>query len=428
MVLATDRGAALASEKELRAQGAGLPSPDSDYRLFGTRQEDVRVVFYKDAASWCPYCQKVWILLEEKMIPYKLSKVNMRSYGDKPAAFLEKVPNGLLPAIEIDGKLQTESVEIMLNLESLFSSDGQKLMWPRDETLQRRANALMSLERQLFGAWCNLIFRPNSGSARKPFELVMDAVEKALGETEGPWFEDDMSIVDLQFITHVERMAASVPYWAGFKIRGDGTWPNLERWMSAFEDMPSYLATKSDYYTHIRDIPPQYGPGYAVNGAAELAGAIDGTDGCSWELPLKPLSMNDVEPVPAKLDPGDAAARAEAAYKLVSNHVAITRFALRGAGEPGQKKFRAPLADPTATPATEYTDAMDAVMRRLTLALVDGSMPPALEAPDGIDAATKEALTKSLDYFSQRIGVPRDLTFPAARQLRAYINAVKKDL
>jgi glutathione S-transferase len=138
--------------------------------------------------------------------------------------------------------------------------------------------------------------------------------------------------------------------------------------------------------------------------------------------------MDDVEPVPAKLDPGDAAARAEAAYKLVSNHDAITRFALRGAGEPGQKKFRAPLADPTAIPATEYTDAMDAVMRRLTLALVDGSTPPALEAPDGIDSATKEALTKSLDYFSQRIGVPRDLTFPAARQLRAYINAAKKDL
>lgn len=24
----------------------------------------------------------------------------------------------------------------------------------------------------------------------------------------------------------------------------------------------SYLAFKSDYYTHIKDIPPQYGPGY----------------------------------------------------------------------------------------------------------------------------------------------------------------------
>ncbi len=58
--------------------------------------------------------------MEEKKIPYKVEKINMRSYGDKPAAFLRVVPNGLLPAISIDGKLQTESLEIMLNLERRF--------------------------------------------------------------------------------------------------------------------------------------------------------------------------------------------------------------------------------------------------------------------------------------------------------------------
>ena len=41
------------------------------------------------------------------------------------------------------------------------------------------------------------------------------------------------------------------------KVRGDGRWSNVEKWMDAFETMPSYLATKSDYYTHVMDIPPQ---------------------------------------------------------------------------------------------------------------------------------------------------------------------------
>jgi len=66
--------------------------------------------------------QKVWILLEEKMIPYKVEKINMRSYGDKPAAFLRMVPNGLLPAVIYDNKeVQTESLDIMIKLDRMFT-------------------------------------------------------------------------------------------------------------------------------------------------------------------------------------------------------------------------------------------------------------------------------------------------------------------
>lgn len=43
----------------------------------------------------------------------------MRSYGDKPQSFLSKVPGGLLPVIELDGRVQTESVDIMMLLEEV---------------------------------------------------------------------------------------------------------------------------------------------------------------------------------------------------------------------------------------------------------------------------------------------------------------------
>ena len=68
-------------------------------------------------------------------------------------------------------------------------------------------------------------------------------------------------------------MCASVAYWSGRKIRGD-RWPAIERWMQAFEAMPSYMATKSDYYTHVTDIPPQYGPGYSLPGSQAMAATI----------------------------------------------------------------------------------------------------------------------------------------------------------
>lgn len=59
---------------------------------------------------------QVWLLLEEKQVPYKVVKINMRSYGDKPPEYLRKVPNGLLPALELDGQFMTDSIPIMVHV------------------------------------------------------------------------------------------------------------------------------------------------------------------------------------------------------------------------------------------------------------------------------------------------------------------------
>lgn len=238
--------------------GTGFPHVNSKLRLFGTSEEP-RVTFFRDTAGWCPYCQKVWILLEEKKIPYKIEKINMRSYGDKPAEFLRMVPNGLLPAIIMDGVVQTDSLPIMINLDRTFSGSDHKPMLPPSGSKElKRAETLLQLERQLFSSWCSLVFRPAAGSAaRSRFERDLSDVDRELGVTSSPWFLEEFSLVDLTYITHVERMCASVAYWSGFKIRGEGRWPNIEKWLDSFEQMPSYMATKSDYYTHCMDIPPQ---------------------------------------------------------------------------------------------------------------------------------------------------------------------------
>lgn len=69
-------------EGMVRAQeaqhGARFLEPDLDggdthplalRRTFGS-SEPPRVKLYRDHAAWCPYCQKVWLQLEEKRIPY----------------------------------------------------------------------------------------------------------------------------------------------------------------------------------------------------------------------------------------------------------------------------------------------------------------------------------------------------------------------
>jgi glutathione S-transferase len=181
----------------------------------------------------------------------------------------------------------------MLNLDRTFTGPKHKPMLPAQSSEEyTRAEKLFRLERTLFSSWCSLVFRQPSRAAIQSFEADLDQVNAELLVTSSPWFLNDFSIVDLTYITHLERMFASVAYWSGIRIRGSGRWKAIERWVDAFEAMPSYMATKSDYYTHIQDIPPQYGPGYSVNSAerTRLAGAIDGSDG-SWKLPLSPFNV-----------------------------------------------------------------------------------------------------------------------------------------
>ncbi|KAK3265959.1 hypothetical protein CYMTET_25391, partial [Cymbomonas tetramitiformis] len=36
----------------------------------GDPPSDKRVVFYRDTNAWCPFCERVWLALEEKQIDY----------------------------------------------------------------------------------------------------------------------------------------------------------------------------------------------------------------------------------------------------------------------------------------------------------------------------------------------------------------------
>ena len=82
--------------------------------------EEPRVTLYRDTASWCPYCEKVWLVLEEKRVPYRIEKVNMNCYGSKPASFLKIQPSGGIPVASLDGTVIRESNDILYAIEAAF--------------------------------------------------------------------------------------------------------------------------------------------------------------------------------------------------------------------------------------------------------------------------------------------------------------------
>ena len=91
----------------------GRNNPYATLRLFHRNESDAVVTLYRDNHAWCPYCQKVWLWLELKQIPYRIRKVTMRCYGEKERWYLKKVPSGMLPAIEIQNNVITESDDIL---------------------------------------------------------------------------------------------------------------------------------------------------------------------------------------------------------------------------------------------------------------------------------------------------------------------------
>jgi len=188
-------------------KGYGIQgSPMHKIRLFeeSNKEEDIAVTFYRDSASWCPYCQKVWMTLEAKQIPYRVEKVNMRCYGEKPASFMKIQPGGQIPVAIINGRVYGQSNDILRVLEELPQS---KLSLSPPADLRMRAEELYRLERQLFSGWMGWL---TSGFGKDQFIKTLKYVDSVLQEADGPFFlGKDFSLVDIQFAPFLERTVAS---------------------------------------------------------------------------------------------------------------------------------------------------------------------------------------------------------------------------
>lgn len=344
----------------------GPTNAQAGLRLFGKTESDVRVTLYRDNHAWCPYCQKIWLWLEEKQIPYRIDKVTMFCYGEKESWYKRKVPSGMLPAIELDGRIITESDDILIALERVYGPLGLGMENPAVIPLRR-------LERLLFRAWCSWLCYPASSARveqhnRDQFISVVAQVEKALGSTPGPYFLDEFGTADVIFTPYVERMNASLYYYKGYSMREEN--PRFADWFAAMETRPTYRGTQSDFHTHVHDLPPQMGGCYE-NGEPQMLLNKARVDNGPW------AGLPDV------MYPEPETSRAEALHRVIKHQRNIVRV------NPADDK----LFD-------------EALRCALTLMMTGEVCTP----PAGSDAA--------LRYLRDRVNVPRDMSIYAAKRLR----------
>jgi glutathione S-transferase len=344
----------------------GTTNSQARLRLFGQNESDVRVTLYRDNHAWCPYCQKIWLWLEEKQIPYRIEKVTMFCYGEKESWYKQKVPSGMLPAVELDGRIITESDDILLALERAFGVLGLGMKDPQVIPLRQ-------LERLLFRAWCGWLCYPaNSPKAeqrnREQFKGVVAQVESALSQTAGGYFLDEFGTADVIFTPYVERMNASLYYYKGYSLREDNR--RLGAWFDAMETRSTYRGTQSDFHTHVHDLPPQMG-GCWENGESQMLRNKARVDNGSW------FGLPDVS------YPEPETSRVEALARTIKHHVNIIKV----------------------NPAED--SLIDEALRcALTRMMTDEDCTP----PPESDLA--------LRYLRDRVNVPRDMSIYAAKRLR----------
>lgn len=479
------------SLERIRASGRGPTDVAANLRLFDAAEgEPPRVTLWRDQSAWCPYCHKVILQLEEKRVPYAVRRSPMKCYAggglQKPTEFLELNKAGTLPAALIDGEPYLDSGSILAAIESKFPEHPS--LMPRSEAAQRAYETASTLEQSFSNAWLVWLttppWLPGDAQRAKDFTDSLDAIEAHLqsmssgGGDNGPYLLGaTFSLADVKLAPFMERAAASIPFYRGLPVRTGGRWPSLERWFEAMEARPVYAALRSDHYTHCLDLPPQLSPFGLVRGrgdkALRYAAETDGSDGVAWALPL-PRGEGRLEPLAVATD--DHEARVAAAAALWRNHEQVATFACRGAGVRSAVRLppltaaaivgvlalaisgaahgsasqafqwaatalvmydilgtRAPLADPRALPAYTLVPLVDVSLRLTAAALIaegDDAMRvrEAQRQLGSLDVAAAAPLRLALLYLRARVGVPRDMSYPAARMLRAHLSACIESL
>ena len=331
------------------------------------------------------YCQKIWLWLEEKRLPYRVRKVTMRCYGDKERWFSAIVPSGMLPAVELDGKIITESDDIIAALESTFGPlpNSPPLMSPSIVSTRQ-------MERRLFRAWCSWLCYPSRSALDESrnavaFAAVARETEVAITSTSGSFFlGNTLTVGDIIFAPYLERMRASLFYYKGYDLCKNH--PAIAKWFAAMEQRETYAATMSDCHTHAHDLPPQMGGCYTSNDPHANAAAKKIDQG----------PFDDATPDTFLVGPPSLASRLEAVSRVVrhrDNLRKVNPYANKGGFDEGLRAALSLLVEGGAT----HTKPL-----------------PPLSRGTGL----------SLRYIRDRVNVPRDMSIHAARALRSALEEV----
>jgi glutathione S-transferase len=239
------------------------PHPDSDLHPTATglakatvdrHQEPQNLVLY---AGWfCPFVQRVWIVLEEKNIPYQYVEVNPYH---KPESLMKLNPRGLVPTLQYDGKPLYESTVVCEFLEDAYPDHGKRLH-PEDP-YQRAVGRIWSdyITSRIIPKYFRFL---QHEEGKTPYSLeearqeFLDSLKDFTNQMdkEGPFFfGKEPMLVDFIAAPFEQRIWVFDHFKGGLGIPAEGeggkdeeVWGRWRQWASAIQNRKSVKETTSD--------------------------------------------------------------------------------------------------------------------------------------------------------------------------------------
>ncbi len=370
--------------------------------------EKPSVLLYRDTNGWCPFCERVWLALEEKKIPFEVELINLR---DKPQWYKDMVPTGLVPAVKIEGELIYESKDILLALENKFDSFPLLPKEPQERSVALdmieafESNDLVKSGYQFLSNYHqNTEMTPEEKEAQLPslqttFETNLDQFEETLGQYPGAYFLHEFSLVDIMYTPAIRRLAANLPVFRGYSIYNNDRFPRINQWLMAIDQRQAYQRIK---------------PSARTNNLVMQS-----------IFRLQPIYEGKPEPQ-AEFESQEKDYRMEAAGRLSSNYQTVVADIIKNSGI---KKWVSQESLPT------IESVIDLYLRRLVYYLIEGSIP--LFSDRSVDAKTEqqnEVKEKAsadaavgaiaLAFLRNRVCVPRDMSANAAVAFQTAIDTM----
>jgi glutathione S-transferase len=445
-----------------KTTSTGVPSWDdlaSIFKSLTTNEdnsstfEDTRkpmVTLYRDSNGWCPFCERVWLALHIKNIPYQERLVNLR---DKPDWFLDMVPTGLVPAILFHDDLISEQEKVApVHQDDNVNNPppARSLIWesrdilkvlddkfPDTPQLLLEDNADFLAAREIMSGVSSAGFKftfssrnatmgeDDKQALREAFEDHLDKLENHLASSssDGPYMlGGDITGVDIESVPILERWRYQLPVTMQYDI-AEGR-PHLQNWYDALDSYAPFInRVAGDKYSWTA-VASTFLKMFNVGGAnATLSdgtlAAMKRAEEAARQLQEDFGTLDNDFFAPDALEQG----RLAAIQKLLSNHEAVV----------GDCTRKGPQSQVDLTRAKDSISA-DWVLRLAVSKLLTDAESGEQEtytAQRNEESAASIDMTEAAHVarvVASRLCAPRDMGAPAAAILRKVLVDVAADL
>jgi glutathione S-transferase len=378
-----------------------LPKPSHDEPV---------LTLYRDTNGWCPFCERVWVSVMVKKLPYKETLVSLSS---KPDWYKSLVPTALVPAVLLYGSTETnerrviwESSDILKALDEDFP-DTPRLML---DTPEFQAAVDMNQEVTSAGfkfAFGNMTVTDEVKAERQEnFTVALNNLDAAMKD-QGPFrLGAEFTGIDAMMIPNLERLRFQLPITKEFDVLKGR--PNLERWFDAMDSFGPY----SDHVAGDR-----YSWTAAASNFARIFGGGKDSPGVADVIKRADDAAYELSKSFANHPEGARSFAVEAATKLVSNHEAVVKDCTRQ--DPVSQQHIPRASD-------DEEEVADTVLRFVSSILLtsdDSVIQVAKTCPIVVVSNSSRGALVARTVAS-RLCAPRDMGAPAAAILRACLSIV----